>query len=478
MFKWLLLVLALMQVCIISAQVNPSEKIPFDQKVITGKLQNGLTYFIRQNKKPEQKVELRLVINAGSVLEDDAQQGLAHMSEHMAFNGTKHFKKNEIVSYLQDIGVGFGSDLNAYTGFDETVYMLPIPIDKPDNLDKGFQVLEDWAHGVSYNSEDIDNERAVILEESRLGKGAGDRMFKKIYPRLFEGSVYAKRLPIGLDSIIKNFKHDDIRRFYKEWYRPDLMAVIVVGDIDKTLAETMIKKHFSGLINPPGLRPRTDVSLPPYTSSNAIVVTDKEATNYNVSVNYPAYKEAPSVTVADYRSDIIKQIFTSLLNQRFQELAQRENPPFLYASANFNSYARDYEAFNGYASTGTGDITKGLNALIEETERVKKYGFTPSELERSKKNILNSYERSYNNRDKTESAYFTQEYISYFLKKEPSPGIEKEYEYVKTLLPGITLEEVNAVAKIFADEKTDLYMLRVLNQRLMKNYRQEKTCLQ
>lgn len=184
-----------------------------------------------------------------------------------------------------------------------------------------------------------------------------------------------------------------------------------------------------------------------------IVVTDKEATNYNVSVNYPAYKEPPSVTVADYRSDIIKQIFTSLINQRFQELAQKENPPFLYASASFNSYARGYEAFNGYASTGTGDITKGLNALIEETERVKKYGFTPSELERSKKNILNSYERSYNNRDKTESANFTQEYISYFLEKEPSPGIEKEYEYLKILLPGITLQEVNDVPKIFADEK-------------------------
>src|SRR5690349_16339625 len=188
------------------SQLDPAEKLPVDSKVKIGKLENGLTYYIRQNKKPEQRVELRLVLNAGSINEDDSQQGLAHMSEHMAFNGTTNFKKNEIVSFLQDIGVGFGSDLNAYTSFDETVYMLPIPTDKAGNLEKGFQVLEDWAHNVTYNTEDIEGERAIILEESRLGKGANDRMFRKIYPKLFEGSLYAKRLPIGFDSIIQRFK--------------------------------------------------------------------------------------------------------------------------------------------------------------------------------------------------------------------------------------------------------------------------------
>ena len=183
-------------------QLKPTDPLVIDPKVKIGKLDNGLTFYVRQNKKPEQRVELRLVLNAGSINEDDDQQGLAHMSEHMAFNGTKNFKKNDIVSFLQDIGVGFGNDLNAYTSFDETVYILPIPTDKPGNLEKGFQVLEDWAHNVTYLNEDIEGERAIILEESRLGKGAGDRMFKKIYPKLFAGSKYANRLPIGVDSII------------------------------------------------------------------------------------------------------------------------------------------------------------------------------------------------------------------------------------------------------------------------------------
>ena len=199
----------------IFAQVDPSSKLPFDAKVITGKLDNGLTYYIRENKKPEKKVELRLVIKVGSIMEDDDQQGLAHMAEHMAFNGTKNFKKNDIVSYLQSIGVEFGNDLNAYTSFDETVYILPIPTDQPSNLEKGFQILEDWAHQVTYLDEDINSERAIILEESRMGKSGEERMFKKIYPELFKGSKYAQRLPIGMDSIIKTFNPDAIRRFTK-----------------------------------------------------------------------------------------------------------------------------------------------------------------------------------------------------------------------------------------------------------------------
>ncbi|MEO5999881.1 MAG: insulinase family protein [Chitinophagaceae bacterium] len=451
--KWVLLLTILTVTGISYAQLDLTAKIPLDPKVKVGKLDNGLTYIIRQNNKPEKKVELRLVINAGSILEDDAQQGLAHMSEHMAFNGTTHFKKNEIISFLQDIGVGFGNDLNAYTSFDETVYMLPIPTDKKENLEKGFQVLEDWAHGVTYNTEDINSERPIILEESRLGKGAGDRMFKKIYPRLFEGSIYAKRLPIGLDSIIKNFNPDDIRRFYKDWYRPNLMAVIIVGDIDPLVAESMIKKHFSSLINPANTRARITADVPPYKSSDAVVVTDKEATTYNVSINYGATKEEPNVTIADYRKDIVKQIFTSLLNQRLQELTQKENPPFLYGRVNFGSYARGYESFSAAAGVGTGDVTKGLNALVEEIERVKRFGLTANELERSRKNILSNYERQYNDRDKNESENFTYEYINYFLQQEPSPGIEKEFEYVKALLPTITLEEVNAIVNKFKDEK-------------------------
>jgi zinc protease len=254
--RWLLLLVGIFVIQHAAAQLNPESRLPVDAKVKIGKLPNGLTYYIRQNKKPEQKVELRLVLNAGSIQEEDDQQGLAHMAEHMAFNGTRHFKKNDIVSFLQNIGVGFGSDLNAYTSFDETVYILPIPTDKPGNLEKGFQVLEDWAHNVTYLDDDINGERGIILEESRMGKGANERIFRKIYPRLFEGSKYAKRLPIGIDSIIKNFPVDNIRRFYKDWYRPNLMAVIVVGDIDPAKAEAMVKKHFAGLTNPATERKR------------------------------------------------------------------------------------------------------------------------------------------------------------------------------------------------------------------------------
>ncbi len=454
--RWLLLLLVIFSTGPLIAQTTKPDlgaTIPVDAKVKIGKLDNGLTYYIRQNKKPEQKVELRLVLNAGAINEDDDQQGLAHMAEHMAFNGTTHFKKNDIVSFLQDIGVGFGNDLNAYTSFDETVYILPIPTDKPGNLEKGFQVLEDWAHNVTYLDEDIQSEKPIILEESRLGKGANDRMFKKIYPKLFEGSKYAKRLPIGVDSIIRNFKPDVIRRFYKDWYRPNLMAVIVVGDIEPAKAEEMIRKHFAGMTNPASPRTREYADVPAYAATDAMVVTDKEATSYTVSINYPAFKEAPSTTVGGYRDHLVKQMFVSLTNQRLQELTQQSNPPFLFGSVSFGSYARGYDAFGAFAAAGTGDVNKALNAVVEEIERVKRFGFTAAELERAKKSTLANYERAWNNRDKTESDNFVEEYANHFLQQEPIPGIDKEYDYVKSLVPGITLDEVNAVSNKFKNEK-------------------------
>ena len=266
---------------------NLSEKLPVDPNVKIGKLSNGLTYYIRQNKKPENKAELRLVVNAGAVLEDNDQQGLAHFTEHMAFNGSTHFKKNELVSALQNMGIEFGADLNAYTGFDETVYILPVPLSDTGNLRKGLTVLQDWAGGLAFDNDQIDGERGVVLEESRLGKGADDRMFRKIYPVQYAGSKYAVRLPIGKDSIIKNAKYDVVKRFYKEWYRPNLMAVIVVGDIDPAKVESLIKEYFSGLKNPAKQRVREAVKVPARTKSEAIAVTDKEATNYFVQVDYP-----------------------------------------------------------------------------------------------------------------------------------------------------------------------------------------------
>ena len=441
------------------AQQNLSDALPVDPNVKIGKLSNGLTYYIRQNKKPAQKVELRLVVNVGSILEDESQQGIAHFSEHMAFNGTKHFQKNDIISFLQSIGVKFGNDLNASTGFDETVYILPIPIDKPGNIDKGFQILEDWAHNVTYKNEDIDDERGVVLEESRLGKGARDRMFRKIFPQLFAGSLYANRLPIGLDSIIKNQNYDTIRKFYKDWYRPDLMAVIVVGDIEPGKAGELVKKYFSGLTNPHQERPRIYAPVPPYQKNESKVVTDKEATSYSMIINYSSRETHPSSTIGDYKEDLTKEIFTTLLNQRLRELTQKENPPFIYAFTDFTSYSRGYESFNGTIGVGDKDATAGLKAFEEELERVKKYGFTKPELDRTKNDMLREMERAYNEKNKTESEVYTSEYVRNFLTKEPIPGIEKENSYYKELLPQISIDDVNNIGKILQQNSNQFIAL-------------------
>lgn len=453
MKKQSLVLIGLFLVIRLLAQTDPATPLSFDAKVTKGKLSNGLTYFIRENKKPEKKVELRLVLKVGSIMEDDDQQGLAHMAEHMAFNGTQNFKKNDIVSYLQNIGVEFGNDLNAYTGFDETVYILPIPTDQPGNLEKGFQILEDWAHQVTYYDEDINSERAIILEESRLGKSGDERMFKKVYPELFKGSKYATRLPIGVDSIIQQFPTDAIRRFYRDWYRPDLMAVVVVGDISKEDALRYITKHFEGLRTPSTVRERTYAAVPPYTASKAMVVTDKEATGYEFSINFPARSITPSRTLGEYRRDLIRNIYVSILNNRFRELTQKADPPFVFASAGFNSYAKFHESFSISGATGTQEVSKGINAVMNEIERVKRFGFTEPELERAKKNILANYERLWNNKDKTESAVYADEYIRHFTDQESVPGIDTEFGYIKTMLPGIKLNEVNALTDSYRNQE-------------------------
>lgn len=426
----------------LEAQVG-NKILSIDPNVKIGHLSNGLTYYIRKNLKPEQKVELRLVVNAGSILEDEDQQGLAHFSEHMSFNGTTNFKRNDMVSFLQSIGVSFGNDLNAYTGFDETVYILPIPTDKPGNLDKGFQVLEDWAHNVTYKAEDIDAERLVILEESRLGKGADDRIQRKLYPKIFAGSIYANRLPIGIDSIVKTASYSSLRRFYADWYRPDLMSVIVVGDMDMVTVEQMIRKHFESMVNPASERKRSEVMRPKYEKSEAIVVTDKEATNYVAEIHYSPIKTSPSITENDFRNDIVKEIFTTLFNQRLKELSQQENPPFLFAATGFENMARGYESFTAQIVAGDVGIKRPLQSLMEQVEILKKYGFNISELNRAKANMLAKLESAFNERDKTESANFADEYIRNFLRKEPIPGIEEEYNYYKKLLPGIELKDIN-----------------------------------
>ncbi|HEY0741424.1 MAG TPA: insulinase family protein [Chryseosolibacter sp.] len=450
------------------AQLDLNEKIPVDPTIKVGKLSNGLTYYIRKNSRPEKKVELRLVVNTGSILEDDDQQGLAHFTEHMAFNGTKNFKKNDLVSFLQSIGVKFGADLNAYTSFDETVYILPVPTDKPELVEKSFQILEDWASAVTFDNAEIDKERGVVLEESRLGKGADDRMDKITYPKIFAGSRYANRLPIGQESVLKNFKYDVIKRFYRDWYRPDLMAVVVVGDIDPTAAEGLVKKHFEKLKNPAKPRARTYAEIPARTATEGVVATDKEATNPIIQIYYSNTKSKPEVTLSDYRTSLIRALCTSMLGQRLQELTQKADPPFVFGFSSLGSFVRGYEGYSSGALVSKGGAEPTITALIQENERARKFGFTEAELDRTKKTMLKNIERSYNEREKTESAGLANEFIRNFLTQEPIPGISNEYKYYNEFLKTITLAEVNqATAKIIppsSDSKLIIFTGPIENQ--------------
>lgn len=441
-------------VCVAIASAMPGtataqdmkKPLPKDPDVVTGKLDNGLTYYIRNNHKPANKVELRLAVKAGAILENEDQQGLAHFMEHMNFNGTKNFQKNELVSYLQSIGVEFGADLNAYTAFDQTVYILPIPTDKPGNLEKGFQIIEDWSHNALLTDKDIDEERGVVLEESRLGKGADDRMMKKYFPKMAEGSLYAQRLPIGKDDILKTFKYETIRNYYHDWYRPDLQAVIVVGDIDVATAKKMIVQHFGSIKNPTGERVRKYVEVTPRKASEAMVVTDKEATNTSLMIMFPYTKKAADVTLGDYRNSLARNMVIEMINHRLSELSQSATPPFPYAYVGTDDMIHNYESFMAGAGIAGNDVTAAVNALTAVLLKVKQFGFTKGELELARKAMMSNIEKSYNERTTTDSKAYVEEYIRAFLANEAFPGISNENNYYKTMLPGITVADVNAVA--------------------------------
>ncbi|MES2321500.1 MAG: insulinase family protein [Pseudomonadota bacterium] len=429
------------------AEIKLGDAIPIGPQVKVGKLANGLTYYIQKNGKPEKKLELRLVVKAGSILEDDDQQGLAHFTEHMAFNGSTNFKKHELVSYLQSIGVKFGADLNAYTSFDETVYILPIPTDKKDDVEKGFLVLQDWAQGVSMNGADIDQERGIVLEEQRLGKGAQDRMSKVLMPKIFNGSKYAKRLPIGKEDVLRTFKHEAIRRFYKDWYRPDLMAVVIVGDIEPADAERLVAKHFAGLKNPAKPRARLYSPIPAREQTEALVVTDKEANGNLLLIRYPVKETKEKLTLGGYRTKLVESLFTSMLNQRIAELSQQAVPPFLGGSSTVDRLTARYKSFNAVAALGKGGAVPAIEALVQENARASQFGFSAAELERAKKTMMRSYERAYNERDKTDSSNYVGEYVRNFLEQESIPGIANEYNYAREMIPGITLDEMNRHAR-------------------------------
>ncbi|GAB2864660.1 insulinase family protein [Pseudoduganella ginsengisoli] len=440
---------AAMLTCTLTGQaaINMNDTVPSAPDVKTGKLANGLTYYIKKNGKPEKRLELRLVVRAGSVLEDQDQLGLAHFVEHMAFNGTTHFKRNELISYLQSIGVSFGHDLNAYTSFDETVYMLPIPTDKKDNVETGFQVLEDWAHGVKFEDDAIDSERNVVLEELRARGGVEKRMLQATLPKMLNGSLYAERLPIGKEEVLKNFKYDAVKRFYRDWYRPDLMAVVAVGDIEPQEAEQLIQRHFGHLKNPAQPRPRAYAEIPPRAQSEALVVTDKEARNNAVTVRYTIRKEPVRKTFADFRDDLQEGIVGIMLAQRVQELTQQAEPPFIGGHAGMTPVVPGYRTFASSAVLGKRGAQPAIDALVQEVERARRFGFSEQELERTKKMFMRAIERAYQERDKTDSAGHVHSLVKAFItQKDVDPAIADIYAYAQELVPAVTLDQVNALA--------------------------------
>ena len=444
-------VLFLFTASIFAQDLKPTDLIPFDSNVKKGILKNGMTYYIRKNSKPENKVDLRLMINAGSILENDDQQGLAHFMEHMNFNGTKRFPKNQLVDYLQSIGVKFGIHLNAYTSFDETVYFLPIPSDNPEKLEKGFQIIEDWAFNANLTPEEIDKERGVVLEEYRLGLGADKRMEDRYIPKIMYKSQYANRLPIGKKEILENFKYDKVVSFYNDWYRPNLMGVIVVGDIDVAAMEQKIKDHFENYKNPANEKPRKTFEVPNHKETFVAIESDKEAAQTQIQLLYKDYglRKKPK-TINDSKDVLIEGLFSTMLNNRLNQLTNSPTPPFTYGfTYHGGTFARDKEAFQSFAMIDENKQLEALKILVSENERVKKFGFTAGEFERAKNEILSSTENQFKDKDKTESENFVWECQANFLEQQPMAGIEWNYATIQKMLPTITLPQVNRLIKDF-----------------------------
>lgn len=445
---------------------EPNTLLPVASDVQIGHLKNGLTYYIKTNTKPEKRAQLWLAVNAGSILEDEDQRGLAHFVEHMAFNGTQNFEKQELINYLESIGMKFGPEINAYTGFDQTVYMLQVPTDSAEAVQKAMQILEDWAHQLSFEDEEIDKERGVIIEEWRLGRGANSRMQDKQLPILFKNSKYAERLPIGQKEIVESCKYETLKRFYHDWYRPDLMAVVAVGDFDPAWIENLIQEHFSNLKMPDTVRPREEAVVPDHNETLFAIATDPEAVRTQVSVYYKNDVE-PESTVNDYRRMLIRRLYNRMLNFRLAELTQQADPPYLYGYSGKGRFVRTKDVYLLGAGVREDGILRGLETLLTEAKRVKEFGFTQTELDRHKEDMMRYMEKALKEKDKTESDSYADECVRHYMDSEPMPGIETEHALTSQLLSGITLEEVNNLASewikdsnrvitINAPEKEDL----------------------
>ena len=427
--------------------------IPLDPAITTGRFENGLRYFIRTAKRPEKRAELRLVVDVGSIVEEDDQRGLAHLLEHMAFNGTKHFPKQEIVTFLESLGMRFGPSVNAYTSFDETVYMLQVPTEKPEVLERAFLILEDWAHAQTLDPEEIDKERGVVREEWRLRRGAGARMQDQQLPVMLKGSRYADRLPIGTLEVLDTFPHERLQAFYEDWYRPDLMTVIATGDFDPAAVEKMIRTHFERIPAAKGKKPRPSFPVPDHPGTLYAIATDKEATAANISIYSKMEPRDPRTTGA-FRQEVVERLFSSMLGARFSELSQKADAPFVGAGGSRGQFVRTKDVSTLSALVKGDAIQQTLDVLFTEAERVARFGFTPGELERAKLNTMTSVDRAMREKDNTPAAVYANQLVQHVLQNEPVPGIPYEHDLYTKFLPSITLAEVNALAKDWVPDRS------------------------
>ncbi|GHT02896.1 zinc protease [Bacteroidia bacterium] len=434
-------------------------QLPTDSAVIYGKLDNGLTYYIRHNEFPEKRADFYIAQRVGSMQEEDDQAGLAHFLEHMMFNGTKNFPgKKTMLNWLETVGVKFGANANAYTSFDETVYNLSsVPVTRQGIIDSCLLVLHDWSGFASLTNEQIDEERLIIKEEWRTRNTPSLRTAEKQLSDILVGSKYANRMPIGSMDVVENFPYQTLKDYYKKWYRPDLQAIIIVGDVDAKAVEAKLKTLFADVPKPVDAAERLYFPVPDNAETIVSIALDPEATQTRVDLylKHPLYPKQHKKTAAELTYTLLKNVATQILADRLQEIAQTADAPFV-ASTAFDrefSIAKTKDAWTSIAMSKENKVSESLVILVRENERIKQYGFTDAEIERAKANLLQRFETQYNNRNKTKNDEYVREYVSAFTDDEAIPGIEFEYDFVKGLLPQVNAQALNGLAKYLINDK-------------------------
>ena len=451
----------LMAAAAVQAQMPEMPPVPLDDAVRIGKLDNGLTYYIRYNNWPENRANFYIAQKVGSIQEEESQRGLAHFLEHMAFNGSDNFKGNSLIEWLRSIGVEFGGDLNAFTSIDRTVYNIDnVPTTRQSALDSCLLILRDWADGLTLDPEEIDKERGVIHEEWRLRTSASSRMFERNLPALYPGSKYGERYPIGLMSVVDNFKPQELRDYYEKWYHPTNQGIIVVGDVDVDKTEAKIKELFGPIKNPDPIIPVVDEPVPDTPEPIIIVDKDKEMTTSEVDLifKHEVFPDSLKQTMAFPLYNYMKQAAMSMLNKRLTEAAQQPDCPFVSASAMDGTYiyAKTCDAFMLDASPKSPELTEAaLKAIFIEARRAAEHGFAASEYSRFKSDYLSNLEKQYSNKDKRYSRQFVQECLGHFLDNEPMPSIDFTYQLMQQLVPNIPVEAINEYIKELVPETNE-----------------------